>query len=186
LGWFLGWYGGKKAGGISLMTNEKPGHFYRVDGKTGELFPVGSSGFQEIEALTFSPEGTLHAWAKGDGLITINLTNGKGTLVLDSDIPLEGLTLKKNQGNVFIGAVGTDLWQYDGETLKVLCNNLLGETEALEITPDGLLLIGTHNVPFGLHAFDVENCEVIEADKTLSNQYNDVEGIAVPVAACRK
>jgi hypothetical protein len=41
-------------------------------------------------------------------------------------------------------------------------------------------------VPFGLHAFDVETCQVIEADETLSHQYNDVEGIALPVAACSK
>jgi hypothetical protein len=167
------------------VTNEKPGHFYRVDGETGKLFPVGSSGFKEIEDLAFSPDGTLYAWAKGDGLITINLTTGVGTLMLDSDIQLEGLTLKKNEGNVFLGAVGTDLWQYDGE-LKVVCDNLLGETEALEITPEGLLLIGTHNVPFGIHAFDVENCQIIKPVETLSNKYNDVEGIALPVEACSK
>ncbi len=41
-------------------------------------------------------------------------------------------------------------------------------------------------MPFGLHAFDAETCEIIDADKTLSNQFNDVEGIAVPVAACAK
>jgi len=69
----------------------------------------------------------------------------------------------------------------------VICpDKLLGETEALEIMPNGLLLIGTHKVPFGLHAFDVETCQVIEADETLSNQYNDVEGIALPVEACEK
>jgi len=97
--------------------------------------------------------------------------------------------MKKNEGNVFFGAVGTDLWEYDGNSgiLEVLCPNaLFGETEALEIMPEGLLLIGTHHVPFGLHAFDAETCEVIDADKTLSNKYNDVEGIAVPVAACAK
>ncbi|MDM8562929.1 cohesin domain-containing protein, partial [Candidatus Marithioploca araucensis] len=33
------------------VTNGKPGHFYRVDGENGELFPVGSSGFKEIEDL---------------------------------------------------------------------------------------------------------------------------------------
>ena len=136
------------------------------------------------------PAETLNAWAKGDGLITINLTTGVGTLELPYDKPLiEGLTLKKNEDKVFLGAVGTDLWQYDWETdtLDVICaDKLLGETEALEIMPDGLLLIGTHNVPFGLHAFNPETCQVIEADKTLSHQYNDVEGIALPVAACGK
>ena len=172
------------------VTNEKPGHFYRMDGETGKLFPVGSSGFKEIEDLAFSPDGTLYAWAKGDGLITINLTTGVGTLELPYDKPLiEGLTLKKNEGKVFFGAVGTELWQYDWDTdtLDVICpDKLLGETEALEITPEGLLLIGTHNVPFGLHAFDVETCQVIEPVETLSNKFNDVEGIAMPVAACGK
>jgi hypothetical protein len=169
------------------VTNGKPGHFYQVDGETGQIIPVGSTGFNEIEDLAFSPDGTLYAWAKDDGLITIDLATGNGTLVLDSNIQLEGLTLKKNEGNVFFGAVGTDLLRYDGatNTLEVLCpNQLLGETEALEITPEGLLLVGTHNVPFGLHAFDAQTCQVIEADETLSNKFYDVEGIALPVAAC--
>jgi hypothetical protein len=176
------------ASGDNVTTGEK-GHLYRVDGETGELFPIGSTGFKEIEDLTFSPDGTLYAWAKGDGLITIGLATGTGTLVIPYKKPLiEGLTLKKNAGNIFFGAVGTDLWQYDKDTdtLNVICaDKLLGETEALEIMPDGLLLIGTHNVPFGLHAFDVQSCQIIEADETLSNQYDDVEGIALPVAACR-
>jgi len=177
------------------VTNGKQGYFYRVDGETGELFPVGSTGFKEIEDLTFSPDGTLYAWAKGDGLITIDDFGTSGTsaalsstLILPYKKPLiEGLTLKKNEGNVFFGAVGTDLWQYDRDTdtLDVLCpNKLLGETEALEITPNGLLLIGTHQVPFGLHAFDVQSCQVIEADETLSNKFDDVEGIALPVKDC--
>jgi hypothetical protein len=172
------------------VTNGKPGHFYLVDGENGDIYPVGSTLFDEIEDLTFSPDGILYAWAKGDGLITIDdLTTGEGTLVLAYDKPLiEGLTLKKDEGNVFFGAVGTDLWQYDGntDTLDILCpNELLGETEALEIMQNGLLLIGTHKVPFGLHAFDIQTCQVIEAE-TLSNQFNDVEGIALPVAACSK
>jgi len=171
------------------VTNGKKGHFYRVDGENGELFTVGSTGFNEIEDLAFSPDATLYAWAKGDGLITIdNLTTGEGTLVFKYGKPLiEGLTLKKNKGNVFFGAVGTDLWQFDmdTQTLDMICpNKLLGETEALEITPNGLLLVGTHDVPFGLHAFNAKTCEVIETDKTLSNQFNDVEGIALPVKDC--
>jgi Leucine-rich repeat (LRR) protein len=176
------------------VTNGKKGHFYIVDGQTGQLFPVGSTGFTEIEALTFSPDGTLYAWAKGDGLTTIDLITGNGTLVLPAaDILVEALTLDKNQGRLFFGVDGTDLWQYDmtANTLEVICpNGLRGETEALEImpdgllTPNGLLLVGSHEVPFGLHAFDTQSCQIIEADETLSNQYNDVEGLAVPVAAC--
>jgi hypothetical protein len=177
------------------VTNGKRGHFYIVDGEKGTLFPVGSTGFNDIEDLAFSPinpdgNSTLYAWAKGEGLITIALTNGAGTLKLPAtDIPIEGLTLRKDQGHIFFGAVQTDLWQYDmdAKTLEVICpNKLLGETEALETMSDGLLLVGTHNVPFGLHAFNAQTCEVIMADETLSNKFDDVEGIAVPVAACAK
>jgi hypothetical protein len=69
------------------------------------------------------------------------------------------------------------------DKLDVLCTNLLGETEALEMMSDGILLVGTHNVPFGLHAFNPQTCEVIMAD-TLSHQFDDVEGIALPIEAC--
>ncbi len=98
---------------------------YRI---VNQVLPAGG-GYH-----TFSPDGILYAWAKGDGLITIDLATGKGNLALDSDIPLEGLTMKKNEGNVFFGEVGTDLWEYEGntDTLDVLCPNaLFGETEAL-------------------------------------------------------
>ncbi|HEC83668.1 MAG: hypothetical protein DRR08_08485 [Candidatus Parabeggiatoa sp. nov. 2] len=170
------------------VTNGNNGHFYIVDGQTGGLIPVGSTGFNEIEALTFSPDGgTLWAWAKGDGLITINPITGVGTLEMPSTVLIEGLTLSKETGRtVFYGSVNTALWVYDmdANTLDVACTNLFGETEALEMMPDGLLLVGTHNVPFGLHAFNPETCEVIMADETLTNQFNDVEGIALPVEAC--
>jgi len=64
------------------VKNGNKGNFYAVDGKTGQLVPVGSTGFNEIEDLAFSPDGTLWAWAKGDGLITINPTTGTGNLII--------------------------------------------------------------------------------------------------------
>lgn len=179
------------------VTNGNPGHFYAVDGQTGQLFPVGSTGFNEIEDLAFSPDGTLWAWAKGDGLVTINPITGVSTLEIPpnaSNVLVEGLTLSKEIGRmVFYGSANTELWVYDMDagTLDVACTNLFGETEALEMVSDGLkilpagfLLVGTHNVPFGLHAFNPKTCEVIMADNTLSNQFKDVEGIALPVEAC--
>ncbi|MDM8559108.1 DUF4215 domain-containing protein [Candidatus Parabeggiatoa sp. HSG14] len=169
------------------VTNKKRGFFYLVDGQTGELFPVGSTGFKEIEDLAFDSDGTLWAWAKGDGLITIEPTTGIGTLALPSNVSVEGLTLsKKPNQTIFYGSINTELWLYDmnANKLEVVCTNLLGETESLEMMSDGQLLVGTHNVPFGLHAFNPQTCQAIMADETLSNKFNDVEGIALPVAAC--
>ncbi len=168
-------------------NTEQKGHLYLVDGKTGELFPVGNTGFKEIEDLAFDSDGTLWAWAKGNGLITIDPTTGIGTLVLASNVSVEGLTLSKEPNQtIFYGSVNTELWMYDmnANKLEVACTNLFGETEALEIMPDGQLLVGTHNVAFGLHAFNPQTCQVSMADKTLSNKFKDVEGIALPIAAC--
>ncbi|RKZ50698.1 MAG: hypothetical protein DRR08_30025, partial [Candidatus Parabeggiatoa sp. nov. 2] len=62
------------ASGNDIADGNLNGHLYQIDGQTGELYPVGSTGFEEIGDLTFSQDGTLWAWAKGDGLITIDIT----------------------------------------------------------------------------------------------------------------
>ena len=52
--------------------------------------------------------------------------------------------------------------------------------------PDGWLLVGTHQVPFGWYVLNTLTCELILVGETLSNQFRDVEGIAMPVTACAK
>jgi hypothetical protein len=178
------------------VTNKYPkGHFYVVDGESGELFPVGgigfgelfpvgSTGFEEIGDLTFSQDGTLWAWAKNEGLITIDITTGKGNLVFASDLPIEGLTLLEEGSPTFYGAVNTELWYYDTSTgaLEVACTNLPGETEAIKGISAELFLISIHEGQ--IFAFNPQTCELGDAIST--NEYNDVEGIALPVAACTK
>ncbi len=178
------------ASGNDVTDGNPKGHLYLVEGETGELFPVGRTGFEEIGDLAFSPDGTLWAWAKGDGMITIDPTTGIGTLAIPSDIPIEGLTLSKETSRtVFYGSVNTELWVYDmdADTLKVACTNLLGETEALEMMPDGILLKGIDkDKSFSLHAFDAKACQVVVEANMPTNQFNDVEGIALPIEACAK
>ena len=167
----------------------KKGHLYVLDGETGELFPVGSTGFAEIEDLAFSSDGTLWAWAKGDGLITIDLLTGKGTVVYESEWDVEGLTIRENEDGslTFYAAIDTVLWFYDTstETLDIACTGLPGETEALEMLPGGLILIGVHNdKALKLHVLEPNICEVI-ADKDIpTHQFDDVEGMALPTKAC--
>jgi len=64
-----------------------------VNAETGALIPIGSTGFEEVDSLIFTPDGTLWGWAKGRGLITIDLETGKGTLALPSEIEVEDLTI---------------------------------------------------------------------------------------------
>ena len=76
---------------------------------------------------------------------TIDLTTGAGKSEIESNIQVEGLTLTKElEQTIFYGSVGKELWLYDmeAEKIEILCKNLLGETEALEMMPDGFLLWG--------------------------------------------
>jgi carbonic anhydrase/acetyltransferase-like protein (isoleucine patch superfamily) len=168
-------------------TNGKKGYLYTVDGETGELTSVGSTGFNEIEGLAFSADGnTLWAWAKGDGMITIDTITGIGTLVMSAHDLVEDLALSSDIGTVFYAAIGTELWVYDVPADKLnICTNLPGETEALERLPDGLVLIGTHkNKTLSLQVLNPTTCQVIVEKDILVAPFNDVEGIALPIGAC--
>ena len=171
------------------VVRQPKGHIYIVDGQTGKLFPVGSTGFKEVDSLAFSDDGTLWGWAKGNGLITINtddmIPRGKGNLEFHSKIEVEDLALSKKPGILFYGAVKTDLWMYP--PLELTCQNKLPkETEALEMMPNDILLFGTHqDATLSLHAFDVESCSVI-GDADIKTSFNDIEGLALPVDACAK
>jgi hypothetical protein len=174
----------------NVAKGNSKGHLYLVDGENGQLFPMdNTTGFNEIEDLAFSADGTLWAWAKGDGLLTIDRATGVGHLEIPSNILVEGLTLSKDKGTVFYGTVNTDLWVYDmdASSLEVTCPNLFGETEALEMMADGLLLTGTHkDKTLSLHAFDPNTCQVVVGADISTNPFDDVEGIALPLKACAK
>jgi subtilisin family serine protease len=174
------------ASGDDVANGKEKGHLYMVDGQTGELFSVGNTGFDEIEDLAFSADGeTLWAWAKGDGLIKINVATGAGVMVVTSDILVEGLTLNINNDNILYGAVKTDLLKYDmgANTLEVICaGKLLGETESLERVPPAHLLFGTHkDKTLSLHLLDPSTCEIIVDADIPTDQFDDVEGIGWPL-----
>jgi len=174
------------ASGDDVANGKEKGHLYMVDAQTGELFSVGNTGFDEIEDLAFSADGeTLWAWAKGDGLITINVATGAGVMVAASDMLVEGLALNINDSNVLYGAVQADLWKYDmgANTLDVICaGKLLGETESLERVAPAHLLFGTHkDKTLSLHLLDPSTCEIIVDADISTDRFDDVEGIGWPL-----
>ena len=60
-----------KTGRLYAVLNDgtsRLGYLYTVNIQTGELTKRFSTGFAEIEILSFHPDGTLWGWAKGDGL----------------------------------------------------------------------------------------------------------------------
>jgi hypothetical protein len=176
------------ASGNDVGHGHLKGHLYQVDGLTGELASLCDTGFEEIGDLTFAPDGTLWAWAKGAGLIQIDPATCQTTTVIASANPLAGLTFSKEE-NLIYGAVNTDLWRYTVATdsLELVCSNLPGKTEALETLTGDLLLLGTHEEKdFKVRAFDPNHCQLVADTDILTPSFKDVEGIALPVAGCVK
>lgn len=166
------------------------GHLYQLNAQTGALTSIGSTGFKEIDGLSFHPEGTLWGWATGDGLVTIDTTTGKSSLVAAYSGEVEDLTWN-NAGTILYGVgnivdgssdTGTRLLSYDGTTLTTVCEELTQslEIEALDTLPDDTLIFGLHgknSLPLGV--IDVQTCKIV-AEQEISTSYNDVEGIAWP------
>ncbi|RKZ82074.1 MAG: hypothetical protein DRR19_21255 [Candidatus Parabeggiatoa sp. nov. 1] len=161
--------------GSGDQTDQK-GVLYTVDAQTGVLTEIGYTGFREIEALSFHPNGTLWGWAKGKGLIEINPQTGAGKLVAPFKVQVEGMTWD-NEGTYLYAAQDTYLWVYDGQQVKKACD-LPGHTEALEMLPDGTLLIGVHGQKtlLSFKTFNLKTCEIVKGID-IPTDFDDVEGI---------
>jgi hypothetical protein len=167
------------------------GYLYKLDAQTGELVSVGATGFQEISSLAFDSESVLWGWAKDAGLVQLDTQTGQGHLVFGSLAKLADLTWNI-ASTVLYGSVGTELWSYDPATNTVAkrCDNLPHKTEALEvlptsILPEGFLLLGSHkNKAMKLQAFQLEGCKMV-ANKDIPVDFDDIEGLAMPLAACQ-
>jgi len=175
------------ASGDEVAPGKPKGHLYIVDSQSGDLFSIGDTGFDEIEDLAFDAQGTLWAWAKGDGIIIIDPVTAMSILMIPSEVLMEGLTLNKEIGTIFYGSVDTELWRYDlnQDILEVICTNLPAETEGLEMISADLILIGMHhNQDFNLRLFNLSTCEIANDIDVSTHPFNDVEGIALPINAC--
>jgi len=156
------------------------GYLYRVDTKTGDLTPIGATGFGEVSAISFRADGSLWGWADSQGLIEINIETGEAQLLLPLKAAIEGLT-GNQAGNMLYGSVNKELWGWDGIQLTKFCDNLPGQTEALEMltlpTGQELLLFATDAVnDVSIHAWDIESCQSL-LDVEIETPYNDIEAI---------
>ena len=160
---------------------EKAGFLYQVNPQSGDLTEIGSTGFKEIEGLSFKADGTLWGWSKGDGLIKVNLQTAESELILPSEVEIEALTWKDEK--VLYLAQGTDLWKYDGQYLELACDiskHTQGKSiEALEMAPNNTLLVGLHGKRslLQLNVLSIEPCFILKS-REIASEHNDIEGIA--------
>ena len=169
-----------------------PGYLYTVNANTGAISPIGDTGFRDINGLSFKPDdGTLWGWAKGEGLIEIDIATAQGTLQAPYNGAIEDITWN-NAGSILYAVRNNRFLAYDTHTVTVLnCTVKGGEIEAIEMMPtqaDNELLFSMHNDnSLTIRSLNVDSCE--QAQVTISTalediNLNDVEGIALPKAAC--
>ncbi len=169
-----------------------PGVLYIVDKTTGALTPVGSTGLQQIDALSFAPDGTLWGWSQDQGLFVIPNpeTSAAATMVVAAEGEIEDITWNP-EGTVLYAVQnvntvvdsGTVLLKYEAGNLSTICENALSgiEIEALETLPDGSLVFSTHgDVGLKMGTIDPVSCSITTANVIDAAQYYDVEGIAWP------
>lgn len=159
----------------------KRGYLYTVDKTTGVMTQVGNTGFTGVQALSFRPDGTLWGWSPSRGLITINTTTGAGTVVRAAQIKVKGMAWN-DAGTLLYLATQNQLWVYNpvGGTFTQLATNLPGNTEALEMRPDGLLAAGVQGATT-LYAYDPILLTTVPGE-AVPTSYNDIRGIAWPSA----
>jgi YD repeat-containing protein len=170
-----------------------PGYLYKVNARTGDLFPVGKTNFKEINGLSFKPDdSSLWGWAEGEGLISIETQTGHGTLQIAYDGPVEDITWD-NLGVILYAVEKKKLLAYNSQTNELTqlnCTLPGGEVEALEMLPDERLLFSIHNnKTLSLHALDIESCSLVGihiSTQVDGMELNDVEGMAWPVEACSR
>ncbi len=159
------------------QTTSSESQLFTVNTTTGALTSIGQGiGFNSVDSLSFDAEGQLWGWAKGKGLIQIDLNTGEGELNLATSHRIEDLTWDRNN-NLLYAVQQQKLWRFDGQQTELVCT-LPQETEALEMLPDGKLLFAMHNDDkLRIHALDVNTCQILE-ENHISVPYNDIEGLA--------
>ena len=208
-----GYHAGKVRKDVVVEVAGKDGHLYEVDRKAGLVIPIGSTGFSEVSGLTYCSDGSLYGWARGVnrknryekmangkydrskpkiGLIKIDPETGASELVFRAEgykkPDIEGLACSPD-GKKLYGSADRELWVYDVETKEftLKCPEMVkAEVEALEMQPNGLLMLGTDGKKeLGMVAYDPDTCQVVATRSFKNLIYDDIESIEWPALECQ-
>lgn len=177
---------------LSTCERHPHGHLYELNPNTGKLTPIGSTGFGEVSGISFHPNGTLWAWADREGLLTIDLVTGQGTLIFGSKAAVEALTWD-TEGQVLYGAANTDLWaasDWDAnmfpQDVRIVCQQLPGQVEALDMANGNLLLFAMNErSDLNINGWKIEGqtCPPDFQIEVKTPAFYDIEAITWP-ASC--
>jgi len=208
-----GYHAGKVKNGVVVEVTGKDGHLYWIDRQAGLVIPIGSTGYSEVSGLTYCPDGNLYGWARGVnrrnryekkangrddrskpkiGLIKIDPVTGASELIFRAEgykkPDIEGLACSNDATKIY-GSADRELWVYDLATgeFSLQCPEMVkAEVEALEMQPNGLLMLGTDGKKeLGMVAYDPDTCQVVATRSFMNLIYDDIESIEWPALECQ-
>ncbi len=154
----------------------------------------------DIESIAWSNDGeTLYAMAyANDRVISKRVphpTKSNRTIRVPQEYEIPGNDPVLGYDGVLDNYGYSELWAYDKDTkkLSLVCpKTVRAEVEALEMQPNGLLVLGTHRrKEVGMVGFDVSlntdgkpKCEIVVTRKFKGLNYDDVESIEWPGQDC--
>jgi hypothetical protein len=146
---------------------EKPGYIYKIDPVNGDITEVGPTGYAEVDGLSFNPaDGSLWGSVQDAGLIKIDLSSGKATLVYPHAGEMEDLT-----------------WNNDGSILY-LVENMHGKSNPAGVpyTADKAVQPepgGDAQVPHVLFAYNLANNTVNEICSDVIGSLGEIEALEI-------
>ncbi len=178
------------------------GMLYKIDAQNGNLVRIGATGINAPRAMSFrSTDDSLWTWAS-KGLYQINKDTASSTLVYPYTVPVDPILGRavdhvegivwNNDGTLLYAlkdnysASKSELWVYNplANTFTKLTDNISWRTEALDIRPDGYLMMGTSEEAgvAQIKAYDVSTLQYVNTIE-INTPYKDIESIAWP-ASC--
>ncbi len=183
-GCLYGWARGKNSKNrYEKVQNSKGKWVYAKDQNGNKISKVGL-----IRICPDSP-GSCEITAQNGIVRTEMIARFRPSFEKGSETPdIEGLACSPD-GKKLYGSADRELWVYDLATgeLTLKCPKMVkAEVEALEMQPNGLLMLGTDGKKeVAMVAYDPEKCEVVATRSFKNLIYDDIESIEWPALECQ-
>jgi hypothetical protein len=184
-----------------LYAASEEGFLYEIRNGAQVLSEIGETGFNQVKALSFHPDGTLWGWSQGSGLFKIDKTDEGGlnlatteeVLPYSGSIKIEDISWNTS-GTILYGIENekqnSRLWAYfkNDNSVRPICEELISslnaQVSALETSPNDDLILGfkaDKDLAFSIIKIQAEDqtCQLLQSGK-MTTEYNDIKGIAWP------
>jgi hypothetical protein len=164
------------------------GAIYTFDKYESTLTYICRTGLGDLSAIAFHPrEDSLWAWAKGEGLFTININQikddvcAKTAKYLNSSAAVEAIAWDSQGKTLYGTSKKGKLYQYKNGVVTEKCNHIYFGAEALDTVvlngEEFLLYASNAGRNTSIRLFDVETCSRIKNVTVPVSPYTDVEGM---------